>query len=916
MKNFFIRNVVALVFFTLNLLHAQYPPISPKWVFEPWVWEDTKNTKAAALSMIHGYLDRDIPTGAIIIDSPWELGGDGATDNGYNNFLFDTTYSQPKKFIQDLNDMGIHVILWITGVIDPGCSLWADADSNDYFVNGGATTSWWRGSKRASHIDFFDTAAVAYWRSLMDRVLDSMSVDGISVDGWKVDETDYVIGQLKPIITYAGIKTQREYSDAYYSEIYNYTKIKRGNKGMITARPYCKQKNDTAYTAAPISVNTAGWVGDQEHTWAGLLLALNNMFISAHAGYATVGSDIGGFVDNTMPADKNLFIRWAQLGALMPIMVNGGKTEGRHFPWLWDQQTNSIYRYFAKLHHQLVPYLFSYDIHAHSTGISIVRPFGSRGYPDTTIWNGDYKYMLGDNLFVAAIYQSNNSRTITFPSGDSWVNYWNEDDIHLSGTTATLNYNLNQYPVFIRSGAIIPMNVDDPETGHGSSSSENYLTLLIYPDGASSFDYHSDPTTTTRITCDERCGGFIISFSRNTGSVIIRLKNETEPESVFLSGSLNLQKKNTFTEFEQASSGWFHGKLRDGENVYTWIKFSSPTDSVFVATNSVSDINPETYVLSKLNVGNEQYIDRGFKLSIIPDEYKGFNMIRTANDNKMTTNLGFQFYVCGNADIYVAYDHRLASTTPSWITGSYSPEGKTIADNYTTPNVYDIWKRSVSPGTVTLGDNDGVPQSSMYFVFYRYYVAPLPVELYSFEAFVNDNNVTLKWETKTEINNYGFEIDRNHFPSQDEDWGKRWEKIGFIPGSGNSSSPKFYSFIDNEPTVGKLVYRLKQIDNDGSFSYSGEYEVEFSPVKFQLFQNYPNPFNPKTNIKFAIQKPDIVILKVYDILGRELKILLNEYKLPGVYLVEFDGSDFSSGTYFLRLQSGNNSETQKLLLLK
>ncbi|MGE5806885.1 MAG: TIM-barrel domain-containing protein [Ignavibacteria bacterium] len=902
------------IFLSSSKGQTQYPPISPKWVFEPCVWEDTKNTKAAAISMINGYLSNHIPTGSIIIDSPWELGGDGATNNGYNNFLFDTTYSQPKKFIQDLNDMGIHVILWITGVIDTGCHLWADAKKNGYFVNDGATTRWWRGSKRASHIDFFNPNAVAYWESLMDRVLDS-----ISVDGWKVDQTDYSIRAFGTINTSEGIKTKREYSDAYYSEIYNYTKIKRPNNGMITARPYCEQKNDTAYTSAPISVNTAGWVGDAEHTWAGLLVALNNMFISAHAGYATVGSDIGGFVDNTMPADENLFIRWAQLGALMPIMVNGGKTEGRHFPWLWGPPTDTIYRYFAKLHHQLVPYLFSYDIHAHSTGISIVRPFGSRGYPDTTIWNGDYKYMLGDNLFVAAIYQNDNSRTITFPSGDSWVNYWNEDDIHQGGTPATISYNPNQYPIFIRSGAIIPMNVDDStaETGHGSSSSKNYLTLLIYPDGISTFDYHSDPSTTTRITSDERCGGFIISFSRNTDSVIIRLKNEIEPERVFLSGNLNLQKKNSFTEFEEPSPGWYHGKLRDGEKVYTWIKFNSPTDSVFVATSSVSDINPTTYKLSKLNVGNEQYIDRGFKLSIIPDEYKGFNMIRTANNDKMTHNLGFQFNVCINADIYIAYDHRLASTTPSWITGSYSPiQGKTITDNYTTPNVYDIWERQVSADTITFGDNNGVSNSSMYFVFYKSYEAPLPVELSAFAAYVNDNNVVLKWETKTEINNYGFEINRNHFPSQNEDWGKRWKKIGFIPGSGNSSSPKFYTFIDNEPAVGKLVYRLKQINNDGSFSNSGEYEVEFSPAKFQLFQNYPNPFNPKTNIKFAIQKPDIVILKVYDILGRELKILLNEYKLPGVYLVEFDGSDFSSGTYFLRLQSGNNSETQKLLLLK
>ncbi|HSR17679.1 MAG TPA: TIM-barrel domain-containing protein, partial [Ignavibacteriaceae bacterium] len=409
-------------------------------------------------------------------------------------------------------------------------------------------------------------------------------------------------------------------------------------------------------------MNPAGWVGDQDNTWDGygLTLALKNIFISADSGYAAVGSDIGGYLNNDYPPDRNLFLRWVQLGALLPIMENGGQKDNCHLPWLFDpiQSTTDIYRKYAKLHHELVPYFYSYDIQAHSDGISISRPIGH----DISDWEGHWEYLLGDNLFVSAIYQDNDtqysdSKKINFPTG-KWINYWNEDEIYNGETSATLTYSLDQYPIFIRSGAIIPMNVDDSETGHGSDSSENYLTLLIYPDGVSSFDYHSDPSTTTRITTDEQCGGIIISFNSYTDSVIIRLKNDVEPERVFLSGNLNLQKKDSFTEFEAPSSGWYHGKLNDSANVYTWIKIVNPTDSIFVATNSVSGITPTAYKLSNLNVGNNQYIDRpSMKLVYIPDEYKGFNMIRTANDNKITTNLGFQFYVCGNADIYVAYDY-------------------------------------------------------------------------------------------------------------------------------------------------------------------------------------------------------------------------------------------------------------------
>ena len=194
--------------------------------------------------------------------------------------------------------------------------------------------------------------------------------------------------------------------------------------------------------------------------------------------------------------------------------------------------------------------------------------------------------MLGDNLFVSAIYQDNTSRTITFPADGSWINYWNEDDVHQGGTTATLNYALNQYPVFIRSGAIIPMNVDDPETGHGSELSKNYLTLLVYPNGLSSYQYYTDQSSFTQINCNEQSSGFKISFSKKTGSVIIRLKNKIEPGSVKLNGGVTLAKKNSFPDFEGASAGWFQGNIGAGENIYTWIKFSNPADTVYVVNNS------------------------------------------------------------------------------------------------------------------------------------------------------------------------------------------------------------------------------------------------------------------------------------------------------------------------------------------
>ncbi|MEJ5306662.1 MAG: T9SS type A sorting domain-containing protein, partial [Ignavibacteria bacterium] len=147
---------------------------------------------------------------------------------------------------------------------------------------------------------------------------------------------------------------------------------------------------------------------------------------------------------------------------------------------------------------------------------------------------------------------------------------------------------------------------------------------------------------------------------------------------------------------------------------------------------------------------------------------------------------------------------------------------------------------------------------------------------------------------------------------------KKWENIGFVKGNGNSNSPKQYSFIDNFVSGGKVIYRLKQIDIDGTFSYSNEIEVDLKvPKELILYQNYPNPSNPSTTISFTIEKDGPVTLKVYDILGREIVTLVNsELKAGEIHRVKFDGSNLSSGVYFYRLESNNKGLVKKFTLIK
>jgi len=191
----------------------------------------------------------------------------------------------------------------------------------------------------------------------------------------------------------------------------------------------------------------------------------------------------------------------------------------------------------------------------------------------------------------------------------------------------------------------------------------------------------------------------------------------------------------------------------------------------------------------------------------------------------------------------------------------------------------------------------------------------LPVELTSFTASVKNSSVTLNWETVTEVNNYGFEIEKQIVSKQSVV--DNWQWIGFVEGHGNSSSTKQYSFTDKNPLGGSVfIYRLKQIDNDGKFEYSDEIEVEIIPSEFALYQNYPNPFNPATTIRYQLPQESKVIIKLYDILGSEVLTLLNEKKEPGVYEVEFNATQLSSGTYIYRMISDDFVETKKMVLMK
>jgi hypothetical protein len=205
---------------------------------------------------------------------------------------------------------------------------------------------------------------------------------------------------------------------------------------------------------------------------------------------------------------------------------------------------------------------------------------------------------------------------------------------------------------------------------------------------------------------------------------------------------------------------------------------------------------------------------------------------------------------------------------------------------------------------------------------------PLPVELVSFTASARGRNIDLSWATKTEVNNYGFDVERKAInnqkstpPQADAPMAQinSWKKVGFVEGKGTTNAPQNYGYKDVVKSAGTFAYRLKQTDRDGKFTYSTQVEAKamLTADDYKMSLNYPNPFNPSTKFNFAVSTPQHVSVKVFNSVGQEVQTLFNDIApADQIQEVTFDGARLASGIYFYVLRAQDRAEVKKMLLLK
>ena len=266
-------------------------------------------------------------------------------------------------------------------------------------------------------------------------------------------------------------------------------------------------------------------------------------------------------------------------------------------------------------------------------------------------------------------------------------------------------------------------------------------------------------------------------------------------------------------------------------------------------------------------------------------------------DRRNTTGAATDVFVARSTDGGDTFDNFKVSES------SFTPTSGIFFGDYTNiaaynRMIYPMWMRlnnsSLSVWTAIINDTTTV----------------IPVELSSFSSNTSGGKVLLSWETQTEINNKGFEVQRS---SNSEDW----IVVGYVDGKGTSTIPGRYEFTDEPSAGGTYYYRLKQVDFSGQYSYSKTLEVNLMIIKsFVLEQNYPNPFNPATTIGYELPRETDVIIKVYDVLGNEVTTLVNGKQTAGVHEVKFDGSKQGSGIYIYRMTAGSITFTKKMILMK
>jgi len=524
------------------------------------------------------------------IDSSWlwhNYSGDPAGTPDYINFQFDsTTFPDPATMIQTLQQNHFHFGVWEWPWMDHGCTYFQNAVSSKYFIMNGAdpalATTGWHGDPNPAEFDFTNPATVTWWTGL------NQPLTAWGLDFLKLDTT--VAQQTSPISAGGGkyFDPTKNYQDERNGAAYAATKLYAASHDpdamMNGARGFVMAK-----VAAPANDQFPGWwTDDTNATWGDMTVEMgraSQLDSSSTAAYWC--GDTGGY--NNVPSDE-LYVRWLEYSSFTPLQeFFGGKAPGigARFPWLFGTQAQQIEQQYSDLRYRLLPFRYSNALHAYQ-----VTPVA---YPVT--WIGSTQLLVGNGasqmLVQPVTTEGATTASVELPgAGATWIDYWTGNAFP-GGTTAQVAAPLDQEPVFVKAGAIIPMG---PVQHYVGEHPADPLTLDIYPAGSTSYTLYEDDGTsegylggaysTTEFSSDATGGQLSVTIGAQatakygyTGqlcsrSYILEIHGqESAPATVTRDGNAEPTSSAAAFDAGTAAEGWYYDST--AQTVWVWFPLSS-----------------------------------------------------------------------------------------------------------------------------------------------------------------------------------------------------------------------------------------------------------------------------------------------------------------------------------------------------
>jgi alpha-D-xyloside xylohydrolase len=592
------------------------PPLPPPWAFGAWISSDVWRTGGEVRYAVTKFREQKIPVSAFVFDSPWEV--------AYNDFTFNETqfglqasfenqnfpgFSNLADMMSFLQQAGLKVICWMAPFVNissanesvPGQNLgkaqnYHAGEAGNFFVRqspGGPplVVPWWKG--RGSPIDFTLPVAANWLTGQLRALLTASEVTTKSgtepaIGGFKTDDGESGNGTntyIPDTAAYSNGLTGREFVNGYCREYLKTVYSVLGSAGLIFAR-----SGFTGTQAFP-----GCWAGDNEPNFGaddGLPSVIVAGLSGAMSGFSIWGHDVGGYVNgNFSTAPEDLFMRWAQFGCFSPIMqmhrqVN--PADLRQYPWGYAQTGESIdqnaaldnYRFYATLHTRLFPYLYTHAKQSQDTGVPILRPLVLMHQDDPNTFPVDHTYYFGNDLLVAPIIEPTvTQRSLYLPEGtwfDFWTNQQHAGKQNITWTNPAQPVEPNsKIPVFVRSGAIIPLMLGDTvETlcdpnyiNHpGLTTWDGGIEASIYPAGSSTFTVFDG----TVLTCFAAATSTVTVNSPTARPMLLRI-HAARPTAVRRDG-VALTESPSAAAFAAANAAWQF----DATLGFVLVKFSHP----------------------------------------------------------------------------------------------------------------------------------------------------------------------------------------------------------------------------------------------------------------------------------------------------------------------------------------------------